>query len=102
MGAFDDDEDVYIIPHNYTENGKILGIIDKQSFYIGLTWILIWLFVFYFMPISNLIVKIVLFVSIAMLPAGIVFVGFGHDTVVDFAKYYLNFNKNARVYHYEK
>lgn len=102
MSAYDSEEDVYIIPHNYQENGKILGIIEKQSFYIGLTWILVWLFVFYFLPIDNTVLKMILFLVIAMLPAGIIFVGFGHDTVVDFVKYYLNFNKNAKVYYYEK
>lgn len=102
MTVFDDEEDVYIIPHNYRDNGKILGLIDKESFYVGLTWVLIWLFIFYYIPIPRIVVKIVLFVTVGLLPAAIVFVGFGYDTVIDVAKYYLNFTKNSRIYHYEK
>lgn len=97
-----DDEDIYIIPHNYQENGKILGLIDKQSFLIGISWILVWLFAFYFMSVIPRNVRIVSFIVVALLPAGIVFVGIGHDTVYDFVKYYMNFKKTAKLYYYEK
>jgi hypothetical protein len=44
----------------------------------------------------------VLFVAFGAFPAGVLFVGFGHDSILDFLKYYINFNKNVGVYFYEK
>ncbi len=97
-----DEDYYYIIPHNYQENGKILGFIEKQSFFIGIVWVLFWLFVMYFFPFFSLLVRFIIYVIIAVFPAGIIFVGIGHDSVVDYVKFYLNFKKNARVYKYEK
>jgi hypothetical protein len=98
----DQEEDIYIIPHNYQENGKILGIIEPQSFYIGLTWLILWGIVFYILEIESLATKFMGYLVVAVLPAILVFIGIGHDSVVDYVKYYLNFTKNAKVYYYEK
>lgn len=46
------EEDTYIIPHNYSDNGKILGIVEKQSLYLAAAW---------FSPISFLNFKLLPF-----------------------------------------
>jgi hypothetical protein len=96
------EEDIYIIPHNYQENGKILGIIEPQSFYIGLSWFMLWSAIFYFLNIEALGTKVMGALTIGGLPAIIIFIGIGHDSVFDYVKYYVNFTKDARVYYYEK
>lgn len=92
----------YVIPHNYQENGKILGFIEKQSFIIGIAWAIFWLFVMYFFPFIPIMYKFIIYVIIGVFPAAIAFVGIGHDTVVDYVKYYLDFQKKAKVYKFEK
>jgi hypothetical protein len=102
MSTYTEEDDYYIIPKNYTENGKILGIIEKQSFIIGSVWGIVWAFILYFFPFFSVLVRLLIFIVLGVFPAAIIFVGIGHDTVVDYIKYYLQFSKNAKVYKYEK
>ncbi len=102
MLDYNEEEDYYIIPKNYKENGKILGIIDKESFIVGSIWGVCSAFLFYFLPFLSVLVRGILFVILGVAPTVIIYAGIGHDTVVDYIKYYLQFSKNAKIYKYEK
>jgi len=94
-------EDTYIIPHNYTDNGKILGMIEKESLITAAIW---------FLPMTLLVVKlplsvdnrIYLFMFIVVPPTLFALVGIGSETLVDMLKFILRFTKNSKVYTYEK
>ena len=97
-----EDEDTYIIPHNYSDNGKILGIVEKQSLYVAASW---------FVPMTSLNIKFLpfsvdvkIFVLILLIlpPTLFILIGVGGDTLLDFLRYVYSFYKNARIYHYEK
>jgi len=96
------EEDIYIIPHNYKESGKFLGIIEPSSLFLGMGWLFIIGFLLYLIPFFTSNVKVISFVFVGGAPAALIFIGWGHDSIVDFAKYYYEFIKNARVYHYKK
>ena len=54
MEKYDEEETTYIIPHNYSENGKILGIVEKQSLYVAAAWFVPVTFLnFRFLPFST-------------------------------------------------
>lgn len=96
------DEDTYIIPHNYVDNGKILGIVEKQSLYVAAAWFLPMTFLnFRFLPFS---IDIKLFAQILLIipPTLFILIGVGGDTLLDFAQYVYSFYTRAKVYHYEK
>jgi len=94
---------MYIIPHNYTDNGKILGIIEKQSVYTALIFFVPACF-FNFKLLSFLSLDIRLFTFILfILPIScIILVGIGGDTFIDFIKNVYCFYKRAKRYYYEK
>lgn len=97
MDHFDND-DKYIIPHNYTDNGKILGIVEKQSLYLAASWFIPMTFLnFRILPFS---VDIKIFFQILLItpPTIIALVGIGGDTLFDFLKYIIWFYRNAKVY----
>lgn len=97
-----EDEDTYIIPHNYTDNGKILGIIEKQSLYIAATWFVLMTFLnFKFLPFS-VDVKIFVLILLILPPTLFILIGVGGDTLLDFLRYVHHFYRRAKVYHYEK
>lgn len=97
-----DEKDYYIIPHNYQDNGKIWGLVDKKSFAVGTAWAVIIALSLWFLSSVNLITRIIIFVIIGIFPAAVIFVGIGHDTVFDYLKYYLQFKKSAKIYKYQK
>lgn len=103
MSDFKLDEEIYIIPHNYTENGKILGVFEKQAFIIAVGIFLGGGFLmFYVLPEFNTTFKMILFFLIFVFPAVVIAIGIGHDSFIDFVKFFLRFNKMRKVYHYEK
>lgn len=96
------EEDTYIIPHNYSDNGKILGIVEKHSLYLAATWFLPVSFLnFKLMPFS---IDIQLFMEILLVipPTLFILIGVGGDTLLDFIRYLFRFYTRAKVYHYEK
>jgi hypothetical protein len=96
------DEETYIIPHNYVDNGKILGIVEKQSLYIAAGWFVPMTFLdFKFLPFS-IDVKIFVLILFILPPTLFILIGAGGDTLPDFFKYVYRFYRNARVYHYGK
>ena len=97
-----EDEDYYIIPHNYTDNGKILGIIEVQSVYVASIWFLPMTYLdFWLLPFS-LNTRIMLFIIIICPPTIFALVGIGSETLLDFIKFVYNFYKKAKFYPYEK
>jgi len=94
-------EDTYIIPHNYTDNGKILGMIEKESLITAAVW---------FLPMTLLVMKlplsvdnrIYLFMFLVVPPTLFALVGIGSETLVDMLKFIFRFTKNSKVYTYEK
>lgn len=98
----DEDDDTYIIPHNYSDNGKILGIVEKQSLYTAAAWFIPMTFLnFKFLPFS-IDVKIFVLILLILPPTLFILIGVGGDTLLDFLKYVYRFYKNARIYYYEK
>jgi hypothetical protein len=96
------EDDIYIIPHNYSDNGKILGFIEKQSLYIASAW---------FVPITFLnfkflscFVEIKIFIEILLIvpPTLFFLVGVGGDTLFDFLRYIFRFYKKGKVYFFGK
>ena len=96
------DEDTYIIPHNYCDNGKILGIVEKQSLYTAAAW---------FAPVSFLnfrflqfSVDVRIFVEIIFVipPTLFILIGVGGDTLIDFIKYVYRYYSRGKIYLYEK
>jgi len=95
-------EEAYIIPHNYTDTGKVLGLFDKQSFYLSVIWFLLMGFInFKLLPIS-IDAKIFTLILLVCPPGIIALVGIGGDTLIDFIGYIVSFKKRARTYYYEK
>ena len=94
-------EDTYIIPHNYTDNGKILGMIEKESLITAAVW---------FLPMTLLIMKlplsvntrIYLFMFIVVPPTLFALIGIGSETLVDMLKFIFRFMSRSKVYTYEK
>jgi len=95
-------EDYYIIPHNYTDNGKILGIIEVQSVYLAACWFLPTTVLNFWLIPLGLDYKLFIFVLVILPPTAIALLGIGSDTILDFAKYVRNFYKRSKVYTYEK
>lgn len=95
-------EETYIIPHNYTDNGKILGMIEKQSLITASAWCLPTTYiVFKFLPLS-LDYKIFTFMFLVVPPTVLALVGIGSETLVDFIKFVFRFMNRSKVYTYEK
>lgn len=96
------DEDTYIIPHNYSDNGKILGIIEKQSLYLAAAWFVPLTFInFRFVPLSHDI-KLFIQILVVIPPTIFILIGIGGDTLQDFIKHVYRFYARAKVYFYEK
>lgn len=96
------DEDTYIIPHNYSDNGKILGIIEKQSLFVAACWFIPITFLnFKVLPMS-IDFKIFIEIIIVLPPTLLILAGIGGETLLDFLKYILRFYKNSHKYYYEK
>lgn len=101
MASNNEMEDTYIIPHNYTDNGKILGMIEKESLITAAVW---------FLPMTLLVMKlplsvdnrIYLFMFLVVPPTLFALVGIGSETLVDMLKFIFRFTKNSKVYTYEK
>ena len=95
-------EETYIIPHNYTDNGKILGMIEKQSLITAAVWAIpMTLIIFKFLPL-NTDYKIFAWMFLVVPPTVFALVGIGSETLVDFAKFVFRFMKRSKVYTYEK
>ena len=95
-------EDIYIIPHNYTDNGKILGIFEKQSFFLAFIWFALFTFLnFKFLPFS-VDIKIFAEILVVIPPSLFILIGVGGDTLLDFLHYVVLFYQRARIYCFEK
>lgn len=95
-------EETYIIPHNYKENGKILGMIEKESLVTAAVWFIPMTYIiFKFLPLA-IDYKIFAFMIVVVPPTFFALVGIGSETLVDFAKFILRFMKRSKVYTYEK
>lgn len=96
------DENTYIIPHNYSDNGKILGIVAKQSLYTAAAWFVPLTFLdFKFLPFS-VDIKIFVLILVIIPPTLFILIGVGGDTLLDFIRYVYRYYTRAKVYHYEK
>lgn len=95
-------EDMYIIPHNYIDGGKILGFIERESLIAALVWFIPLTFLnFRFLPVS-VDIRIFVFILLICPPTIILLTGLGGETVLDFLRYYRRFLGSRRVYLYEK
>lgn len=97
-----DRENIYIIPHNFTENGKILGFIEKESAVSALVWFVPVTFLnFKLLPFS-LDVRIFTFIILVCPPALLLLFGIGSETFVNFVRFSFRFLKWRKVYLYER
>lgn len=95
-------EELYIIPHNYVDGGKILGSIERESLIAALVWLVPLTFLnFRFFPVS-VDIRIFIFIILICPPTIILLTGLGGETVLDFLRYYRRFLSNRKVYLYEK
>ena len=95
-------EETYIIPHNYKDNGKILGMIEKESLITAAVWCIPMTYVvFKFLPLE-IDYKIFAFMFLVVPPTIFALIGIGSETLVDFARFIFRFMKRAKVYTYEK
>ena len=95
-------EETYIIPHNYTDNGKILGLIEKESLITAAVWCIPMTYItFKFSPLS-FDYNIFIFMFLVVPPTIFALVGIGSETLVDFVKFIFRFMKRSKVYTYEK
>lgn len=94
------EDEVYIIPHNYTDNGKILGMFEKNAFILAAIWMFPVAIISFYLPF-NFQVKSICFMILAV-PAIFMVVGVGSDPFIDFVKFFYKFNKLRKIYHYEK
>lgn len=96
------EDDIYIIPHNYKDNGKIFGLIEKKSVITAAIWFIPTTYInFAFLPIP-LNIRLFTFVLFVCPPTIFALIGIGNDTLVDFVKYLYNYYKRAKVYLHEK
>ena len=95
-------EDLYVIPHNYTDNGKILGIVETQSVYTAAIWFLPMSYIVFWLLPFSLNVRIGLFIIFVVPPTAIALVGIGSETLFDFLTFVYKYYKRAKFYHYEK
>ena len=96
------EEDVYIIPHNYTDNGKILGMFEKESAYLAIAWVVpMTLLEFNFLPFS-VDIKIFVLILGVIPPAIFALIGIGGETLISFVKCVHRFYSRARIYFYMK
>lgn len=93
-------QDIYIIPHNYKDNGKILGIIELQSLYAALIWFIPLTYLNFWLMPFGLNTKVFVFIIFILPPTLLILVGVGNDTLPNYLKYIYNFYKNARIYKY--
>lgn len=94
-------EDTYIIPHNYTDNGKILGMIEKESLITAAVWFIPMTLLVFKLPFS-VNVRIYMFMFIVIPPTIFALVGIGSETLVDMLKFIIRFMTRSKVYTYEK
>lgn len=92
----------YIIPHNFSDNGKVLGFIEKESTVSALVWFIPLTFLdFRFLPFS-LDARIFLFILIICPPTLLLLVGIGGETCIDFVRFAFRFLKRRKTYIYER
>jgi|SRR3989339_2195371 len=95
-------EEIYIIPHNYRDSGKILGIIEKQSLFVAALWLIPVSYLnFYLLPFS-VDIKIFIQIIVVMPPTAIILTGLGGDTVLNFLRDVNRFYNNAKIYYFKK
>lgn len=99
----DNEKDLkYVIPHNFTDNGKVLGFIEKESVVSALVWFIpITALVFKFLPVS-MDVRIFIFILIVCPPTLLLLIGIGGETCIDFLRFASGFLKRRKVYIYER
>ena len=95
-------EDVYIIPHNYTDNGKVLGIIEKQSFITAAVWFGPLTYLDFAVLPASMDVKLYILILLICPPTAFALVGIGSEPLHRFVKYIYDFYKKAKYYPYEK
>lgn len=86
-------KNTYLIPHNYTNNGRIFNMIEKPVAVKALCWLIPACLIIYLAPL-NLTLKFALLILIGLGPAMIFVVGL--DLIMlDI----ISFSKNAKVYY---
>lgn len=92
----------YIIPHNFTENGRILGFIEKESAVSALVWFIPAAFLdFRFLP-ASLDIRIFLFILVVCPPTLLLLVGIGGEICIHFIRYTFCFMKRRKIHIYER
>jgi len=83
----------YLIPHNYTDNGRIFSMIEKDAAVKALLWLIPAFLITFFIPLS-ITLKFTFFIIFGTGPVMVFITGL--DLVMlDI----ISFNKNAKIYY---
>lgn len=96
------DEDLYIIPHNYSDNGKILDIIEKQSLYTSAAWFIPVTFANFKFLHTSIDMKLFIQIIVVVPPTLFILIGVGGDTFLDFLQYVYRYYMRSKLYFYSK
>ena len=89
----------YIIPHNYKENGKILGMFEKQSAFIAAVLTLSYGYIIFKLPIAFNI-RLILF-SLILPLSWIALTSFTKETAIDFLAVVFKWKQYKNIYLYK-
>lgn len=92
----------YIIPHNFTDNGRLLGFIEKESAVSALVWFVPATFLdFRFLPVS-LDIRIFVFILVICPPTLLLLVGIGGEICIHFVRFAFKYIRRRKIYIYER
>lgn len=91
----------FIFPQNYNFNSKLLGFIDYTTITLNIVWgLLIFAFVYFF--ISNITIKIGIFIILFLPFALLSIIGFNHEKILYILLYLYYYIKSPKIYLYKK
>lgn len=96
-----ENKEYYIFPSNFDNAGKFLGLVEYRTLILIAVWFAVTIGACCFLPVS-INIKVYGFIFAFFPPAIFLIIGINGDSVIDFIKYFIKFNKNARVYTYSK
>ena len=91
----------FIFPQNYSFKNKFLGIIDYSSLIFIISWGLI-VFLFVYLLIENINVKIFTFIIFFLPILLFSIIGFNHENIIYIFIYIFKYFKNNKLYLYSK
>lgn len=90
----------FIFPQNYNFNSKFLGFIDYSTVILNIIWgIIVFIFVNFF--ISNITIRIGIFIILFLPFALLSIIGFNHEKIIYIFNYLYKYIKSPKIYLYK-